>query len=174
MGGHIGGRMFGRGMRSRGMSGRGLRESGRRFRRMRHRREAFRQCLSAGAACASQENGYGFVSTCGFWDWRCRLGIGSDASSSSLLNLRPFDDSAPDTTEAVARAFSRKSADSVTILDLKSGYSVGITQYSVEGDSLHYVTTYGAQDSIALNRIDLNRTLQDNSSQSTIQVLSSR
>jgi hypothetical protein len=38
----------------------------------------------------------------------------------------------------------------------------GLVDYGVEGDTLHYVTTYGGENSIAFDRIDLEKTVELN------------
>lgn len=64
--------------------------------------------------------------------------------------------------EAVSKD-QEKNAQVVTLLQLRDGSMYGLTRYWVEGSQLHYVTTYGGQDSIALDRIDLEMTMKLNS-----------
>ena len=81
--------------------------------------------------------------------------------------------------DMVAAIAARQSADSnpsvqVTMLVLKDGLSFGLTDYWVEGGMLHYVTTYGRQNAIDLDRIDLDKTVKLNSSRGIPFVLSER
>ena len=43
----------------------------------------------------------------------------------------------------------------------------GLTRYWLEGTELHYVTTYGGENSVPLVRIDLAKTLQLNDARGT-------
>jgi hypothetical protein len=49
----------------------------------------------------------------------------------------------------------------VTLLYLKHGYSVGVTEYWVENGELHYLTTYGGENAVEL---DLQQTVNENAS----------
>jgi hypothetical protein len=74
---------------------------------------------------------------------------------------------------------ARESADSnpsiqVTQLALKDGFIFGLTDYWVEDGMLHYVTTYGAQNAIELDRIDLDKTVKLNSDRGISFVLRER
>ena len=51
----------------------------------------------------------------------------------------------------------------ITLLQLKSGWMYGLTDYWVEGNNLHYVTNYGGQNSVPLDLIDLATTIRLNS-----------
>jgi hypothetical protein len=50
----------------------------------------------------------------------------------------------------------------VTLLQLRDGSMYGLVDYWVEDGRLHYKTTYGAQNSIELDRIDLEQTVHLN------------
>lgn len=70
-----------------------------------------------------------------------------------------------DMTAAIA---TRESADSnpsvqVTQLVLKEGFIFGLTDYWVEGNTLHYVTAYGRQNAVDLDLVDLEKTIKLNS-----------
>jgi hypothetical protein len=51
---------------------------------------------------------------------------------------------------------------SITLLQLLDGSMYGLTSYKVVGHDLHYTTTYGAQNSVPLDRIDFTQTLKLN------------
>jgi len=50
----------------------------------------------------------------------------------------------------------------VTSLVLQDGSEFGLTEYWLEGDELHYVTTYGGRNSLPVQRIDLEKTVKLN------------
>ena len=47
----------------------------------------------------------------------------------------------------------------ITLLFLKNGWMGGLTDYWVEDGRLHYVTSYGGEDSVPLAQIDFDRTV---------------
>jgi hypothetical protein len=55
-----------------------------------------------------------------------------------------------------------KSEQPVTLLQLRDGSMYGLVAYWVEDGQLHYTTTYGGQNSLELDRIDLEETIQLN------------
>jgi len=55
-----------------------------------------------------------------------------------------------------------KSDQSVTLLQLRDGSMYGLVDYWIEDGQLHYTTTYGGQNSLELDRIDLETTVQLN------------
>jgi hypothetical protein len=62
----------------------------------------------------------------------------------------------------------------VTLLVLRDGSMYGLVDYWVADGQLHYTTTYGGQNSVALNRIDLEKTMQLNAERGIHFVLSDR
>jgi hypothetical protein len=50
----------------------------------------------------------------------------------------------------------------VTLLQLRNGSIYGLTEYWVEGDQLHYFTTYGTKGSVSIQRIDFGETAKLN------------
>jgi len=50
----------------------------------------------------------------------------------------------------------------VTLLQLRDGSMYGLVDYWVDDGQLHYTTTYGGQNSLGLERIDLEKTLRLN------------
>jgi hypothetical protein len=50
----------------------------------------------------------------------------------------------------------------MTLLQLRDGSMYGLTQYWVEGDNLHYFTTYGGENSVPIQRIDFEETVRLN------------
>jgi hypothetical protein len=50
----------------------------------------------------------------------------------------------------------------ITLLFLKNGWMYGLTDYWVEDDRLHYITSYGGENSVPLEQIDFDKTVQLN------------
>jgi hypothetical protein len=55
----------------------------------------------------------------------------------------------------------------VALLQLMDGSMYGLTRYWLEGTTLHYITTYGGENSIPLERVDFAKTLQINAERGT-------
>lgn len=64
--------------------------------------------------------------------------------------------------EAPSTARAEAKPKPITLLQLTDGSMYGLTDYWVVDDGLHYVTDYGASNSIPLDRIDLDKTNQLN------------
>jgi len=93
-------------------------------------------------------------------------GVGYDALIAGNLDM-------------IAGIAARESAASnpnqqVTILVLKDGISFGVVDYWVDGDKLGYVTSYRRQNMIDLDRLDLEKTVNLNSSRGIPFVLQER
>jgi hypothetical protein len=65
-------------------------------------------------------------------------------------------------TNNAASVNKTKSEQPVTLLQLRDGSMYGLVAYWVEDGQLHYTTTYGGQNSLELDRIDLEKTVQLN------------
>jgi len=50
----------------------------------------------------------------------------------------------------------------ITLLFLKNGWMGGLADYWVENGRLHYITSYGGENSVPLDQIDFDRTVQLN------------
>ncbi len=50
----------------------------------------------------------------------------------------------------------------MTLLQLKNGWMYGLTDYWIEDGRLHYLTTYGGKNSVPLEQIDFDKTVQLN------------
>jgi hypothetical protein len=66
------------------------------------------------------------------------------------------------TTNNAAPANKANSEQPVTLLQLRDGSMYGLVAYWVEDGRLHYTTTYRGQNSLELDRIDLEKTVQLN------------
>ncbi len=65
-------------------------------------------------------------------------------------------------TNNAAPVKQAESEQPVTLLQLRDGSMYGLVAYWVEDGQLHYTTTYGGQNSLELDRIDLEETIQLN------------
>ncbi len=64
-----------------------------------------------------------------------------------------------------------KTKQPLTLLQLRDGSMYGLTHYWIKDDRLHYVTDYGGENSVPLNRIDFAKTSQLNTARSTPLIL---
>jgi hypothetical protein len=55
-----------------------------------------------------------------------------------------------------------KSELRITLLQLRDGSMYGLTDYWVEGNQLNYITTYGGQNAVPMERIDFEKTVRLN------------
>jgi hypothetical protein len=97
---------------------------------------------------------YGAFLDCGFWDWNCDYWDDSYFNSGDGPLLAP-----PPNPPAITAA-----PQTVTLLYLKDGYTIGATDYWFENDEVHYRTTYGGENAVRLTGIDLPRTIRENAS----------
>ena len=82
----------------------------------------------------------------------------------------PTEPNGVDTSKSFVEAERSVSGDAqdekpVTLLQLLDGPMYGLTDYWIEGDQLHYVTTYGGQNAVPIERIDFAKTAQLNADQ---------
>lgn len=168
-GGHSGGHFGGHAHAGRGNSGAGKKPHGvtryppfsavRIFHR-RHRPIGEPYFFANGLLLGSYVN-------CGLWSWGC--GFGWDDGyfdSGNWGNTAPGDE---------VRGFrAAGESQTVTGLYLKNGYSVGVTDYYLDKGELHYMTTYGGEDSVPIGQVDLQRTANENASMGVTFVLHPR
>ena len=64
------------------------------------------------------------------------------------------------TTTSSPNGMKAKAGRPITLLQLRDGSMYGLTNYWAKDGELHYTTTYGGQDSVPFERIDLEKTLQ--------------
>jgi hypothetical protein len=60
-----------------------------------------------------------------------------------------------------------KGEEPVALLQLLDGSMYGLTRYWLQGTTLHYVTTYGGENSVPLERIDFAKTTELNAARGT-------
>jgi hypothetical protein len=58
-----------------------------------------------------------------------------------------------------------KSEQPLTLLQLTDGSMYGLTEYWLENRRIHYITNYGGENSLPLERIDMEKTIELNASQ---------
>lgn len=79
------------------------------------------------------------------------------------------------TAEIAARESAESNpAQQITMLVLKEGITIGVVDYWVDGNQLGYVSVYGRQVTIDLDRLDLQKTVDLNSSRGVPFVLRER
>jgi len=61
-----------------------------------------------------------------------------------------------------AQSEGERASPPLTLLQLKDGSMYGLTDYWLEDGKLHYFTSYGGENSLPIERIDLDRTVQLN------------
>jgi hypothetical protein len=95
--------------------------------------------------------------------------VAADAGGTTSLRGSP--------ASAPSREFSPTAAVTegapFTLLQLRDGSMYGLTRYWVEGDRLYYVTNYGGENSVPLDRVDIVETTKLNAGRSTPLVLPS-
>lgn len=122
-----------------------------------------------------------FSRRCGFfWSDSLFAGEGLGASSESIASQAGSDSSgfvprnappAPPQDEESSGTSAVKVERPVTLLQLRDGSMYGLIRYWVHGERLHYVTDYGGEDDLPLERIDFAKTTQLNASRGTPLVL---
>ncbi len=60
-------------------------------------------------------------------------------------------------------ASSKQGSRRLTLLQLKNGSMYGLTDYWLEDGRLHYITSYGGENSVPIEEIDFDKTVQLNS-----------
>ena len=96
------------------------------------------------------------------------LESGASSIDSSMPTQEAMDESSDEGTNNPAvppvneGASDAKNEPRVTLLQLRDGSMYGLTDYWLEGNQLHYVTTYGGQEAVPVERIDLEKTARLN------------
>ena len=72
------------------------------------------------------------------------------------------DINSPNTSTGNETENNTKREPPMTLLQLRDGSMYGLTEYWVEGDKLHYFTTYGGENSVPIQRIDFEETIRLN------------
>jgi len=80
-------------------------------------------------------------------------------------DMGPYGEPSEDDAVAPPGAPAPAPGPDVTVLYLKDGSSYGVTDYWLENNRLHYVTTYGGANAIDLDELDLQRTVDENAIQ---------
>jgi hypothetical protein len=93
------------------------------------------------------------------------------SGSSAPSSLRGSPASPPDREFSPTAAVTEDAP--FTLLQLRDGSMYGLTRYWVEGDRLYYVTNYGGENSVPLDRVDIVETTKLNAERGTPLVLPS-
>ena len=120
-------------------------------------------------------NGYGY----GYYGGSFGSGYGANLSYSGAEDMSPSEDAtasqepaptlfaqAPETSQAPETATSGPTTKPVTaVLYLKDGSSYAVTDYWLTEGKIHYVTSYGGENTIEQSALDLQRTVNENAAQ---------
>ena len=85
--------------------------------------------------------------------------------SGALIDSPDLADNAMSASQEEPRSFASSLAnveEPIALLQLLDGSMYGLSRYWVEGTNLHYVTDYGGENKIPLERIDFARTAELN------------
>lgn len=85
---------------------------------------------------------------------------GSNLTGNPANENYTYQNSPQDT--GVAADQSGANDDQPFVLYLKDGSSYAVTRYWVAGGNLHYMTTYGGENSVALDQVDVQKTVDEN------------
>jgi hypothetical protein len=93
-------------------------------------------------------------------------GMAPDSTMQSPAEPNPNSDAINETPHSGGSATSSpdgiKAERTITLLQLRDGSMYGLIDYWVRDGELHYTTTYGGQDSVTFERIDIEKTVQLN------------
>lgn len=92
---------------------------------------------------------------------------GGSADSSGPTDTVKDDLPAPTEEPGAAAPLPSDVREPVVLLQLLDGSMYGLTRYWLEGTDLHYVTTYGGENSVPLVRVDFAKTMQLNAERGT-------
>ena len=100
----------------------------------------------------------------GFGDPGAMNGTADPASPNSYLGVDPYanSDKAYYGPESSSPSAEPKDEPPVVLLQLRNGLMYGLKDYWFENGELHYTTTYGGQNSLPLEQIDLAKTTKLN------------
>jgi hypothetical protein len=124
--------------------------------------------------------GYGFGDNggYGYYGGSFSSGYGADLSYSGAEDMSPGEDSssqegsptlfalAPETSQGQESATAGPATKPVSaVLYLKDGSSYAVTDYWLADGKIHYVTSYGGQNSVDQSALDLQKTVNENAAQ---------
>jgi hypothetical protein len=95
------------------------------------------------------------------------FGSGPTGSMEAPLPASPaksdvVDRNSPDASTGTEAEGNAKRKPPATLLQLRDGSMYGLIEYWVDGDELHYITTYGGAGSVLIQRIDFETTAKLN------------
>jgi hypothetical protein len=106
---------------------------------------------------------------CNFFGYSSYFGPGYDSPSDyiqapEMMDIQPAygPDVWPPAYPSDSGSSDNSSAAPSTLLYMKDGTSYAITDYWLEGGQLHYLTSYGAENTVDLGLVDLQRTVDEN------------
>jgi hypothetical protein len=112
--------------------------------------------------------------TFGYWNgYGAGLGFGYDQDYDTGGQGQPDDQQGPDQSQdwdsnvyeappAASTTAQTNPAAPLSVLWLKNGTSYAVTDYWLAGEKLHYVTSYGGENAIGIDQLDLQKTVDAN------------
>ena len=91
----------------------------------------------------------------------------ADAAEESASTYLGGTVASEETSASIEETSEEKSDELVALLQLRDGSMYGLTEYWVQDGQLHYRTTYGGENTIPLDRIDMAKTQQLNAERGT-------
>jgi hypothetical protein len=108
--------------------------------------------------------GYGFGYGLGYGYWGGGYDINpADFNAQDVVADNPWmGNYIYEGTEEAAEVEAATAPGPLTLIYLKDGTSYAVRDYWMDAGQLHYVTSYGADNSVTVDRIDLQRTVDEN------------
>jgi len=106
--------------------------------------------------------GYGYGSGYGYWGGGYDINP-ADFNAQDVTAPNPWmGDYVYEGSDEAAQVEAATAPGPLTVIYFKDGSSYGVRDYWMDGGQLHYVTSYGGENSVAADRVDLQRTVDEN------------
>ena len=110
--------------------------------------------------------GGGFDGGVGYYNWNNPVQPGSyydqTPDANAILNNDTFGNSIYEALAPPAAETEEPVQTVYPVIVLKDGTSYAVTDYWLTGGHLHYITTYGGENDIDINQLDLQKTVDEN------------
>jgi hypothetical protein len=106
--------------------------------------------------------GFGYGAGYGYWGGGYDINP-ADFNAQDVAAPNPWmGDYLYEGTEDAAEVEAATAAGPLTVIYFKDGSSYGVRDYWMDAGQLHYVTSYGGENSVDSDRVDLQRTVDEN------------
>ena len=106
--------------------------------------------------------GYGYGLGYGYWDGGYDINP-ADFNAQDVTAPNPWmGDYVYEGSDEAAQVEAATAPGPLTVIYFKDGSSYGVRDYWMDGGQLHYVTSYGGENSVDADRVDLQRTVDEN------------